>query len=641
MQTRLHLVSMPWADPNLPSIQTAVLKAYVDSVFGSRVKTSTYSAFASIPLRQTPTRYIDDFDRFQQFDEYPYFLICFRRFLHDGGPLRRVSINRLIARLNDHEENGRLTLRMLDDLERRSRHYVEEAIVPRLSRRCVNLVGFTLNYYQLYASIYCARHLGEAFPDYKYVFLFGGATVIYPKVAQVLRRFGIQGVCVIGEGERKLELIVGETLEAASDQYPQLVERLGALHEGIYDIQNNTLNLYEADTAALLDLQTPIEKLPLPNFDEYYTSLRKIFDDDSILAERKAETWMALEGTRGCFAKCDFCDVHTSWRGFRKNPAEQIVANVLALARKYRIQRIKFMDNVCDTWAERYAEILVKRGVQITSFMECRVHHSEDFWTKLSLSGVVEIQIGIEAFSPGLLRAMAKGTRARQNLLVQKWLKELRIESLSNLISHHPKSTLQHVRETRRILRLIPHLDRLNFSNLALLIGSPLDRRLDPEERRQLTERQWFQLPNSLNPYFVLTGEYEAPTEWYRKGVFKAWDELIEWENEFFQEISPEPFMSSTRCGPEEIIVSDGRYGEVKQHYLEGDTAQVYHLCHRGPTLAALIRDTELPPAAATKILSRLIEKKLLVELDGAYIALAVRPRDELIHNYHESVVSA
>ena len=53
MKIKLHLLSMPWADPELPSIQTSALKAYVDATFGNRVTTKTYSAFASIALKQT------------------------------------------------------------------------------------------------------------------------------------------------------------------------------------------------------------------------------------------------------------------------------------------------------------------------------------------------------------------------------------------------------------------------------------------------------------------------------------------------------------------------------------------------------------------------------------------------------------
>ena len=248
-----------------------------------------------------------------------------RRFLHHDARLRRVSIDRLIKKINTCEADEPLTLRELLQLELRTRRYIEDMIVPQLSRRGVNVVGFTLNYHQLYASIYCARYLQTRFSAYKYVFVFGGATVIYPKVAEVLKAVGLEGLCVIGEGERELELIVKEILATPSQRYSVLREQRAALHEGIYDIQRRTMNLYEQDPTALLNLQTAIDALPLPNFDEYYSSLSKVFTNRRLRAKYIAGTWLAAEGTRGCFAHCDFCDVHMSWAGFRKSTPERVV----------------------------------------------------------------------------------------------------------------------------------------------------------------------------------------------------------------------------------------------------------------------------------------------------------------------------
>ena len=291
------------------------------------------------------------------------------------------------------------------------------------------------------------------------------------------------------------------------------------------------------------------------------------------------------------------------------------------------------MDNVCDTWAERYAELLITRKVRIASSwnVECTILRPSG--PSCRYPALNSYKSASEAFSPGLLQAMNKGTRAKQNLLVQKWLKELGIESLSNLISHHPKATLQHVKETKQILRLIPHFERLNFSELALLLGTPLDKLLGAEDRRALQERQVFDLPKSLDRYFVFKGEYEPPAEWFGKGVSGAWDRLVEWEECFSRSRRESAFMLSTNYGSERILVRDGRSGKVKDHHLIGDAARIYDLCHQGPTMATLVRDTGLPAITIEKALSELISRKLLVELEGGYIALAVRPRDELIHN--------
>jgi|GEM_PF-3337401 len=642
MRCKLHLISMPWANPELPSIQIATLEAYVNATFGKKVPTQSYSAFTSICLKENRTGHANFFETFRDFEEYPYFLIYLRRFLNRDRRLRQISLPALLKKMNSSiaDIEAPLTLRKLAQLEHRTCRYIDETIVPKLSRRSVNVVGFTLNYYQLYASLFCARYLAERYPNYRYLFVFGGATVIYPKVAAVLKTLGVQGICVIGEGERKLELLLKEVLNTPAEDYPNLMGRLTALHDAIYDIQHQHLDLYQASRENLLNLQMPVNELPMPAFTEYYASLSKAFVSDRLHAQFKAESWLAMEGTRGCFAKCDFCDVHMSWSGFRKGTPERVVDDLLELTKKHRTGRVKFMDNVCDTWAEKYAELLIKRNIQIESFMECRVHHPEIFWTKLALSGVKMVQVGIEALSPTLIKAMRKGTSARQNLLVQKWLKELEIESLSNLITHHPKSTIADVRETKRVLQLIPHLDRLDFSNLALLIGTPLYRELRPDEIPALEERQPFTLPKSLDKYFVLKGEYEPPDRCFRKGVNEAWDELIAWEDKFFKAVGEQAFMSAMRYGVDTILIRDGRYGEVKEYHLYDARARIYNLSHQGSTLASLQSETDLPDQIIEKHLSWLIARKLLVKLDGFYISLALRPRDELIQNYHDKTAS-
>lgn len=635
MQTRLHLISMPWADPELPSIQTGVLKAYVDQTFEGRIPTWTYSAFASIVLEEKRRGRTSLYEALEEYEEYPYFVMYEQRYLQHDPAVRRASTENLLRRINASSDDARepLTRSTIAHLERRTRRYIREAIGPHLSRRALNVVGFTLNYFQLYASLYCVRALRELYPRHDFLFLFGGATVIYPKVAEVLERLGVEGICVIGEGERKLELILHEILATPAAGRARLHERVAALHEGIYDIQHRSVNLYEPNSPALLGPQLKVETLPLPDFDEYYASLRAAFKRDDQHRDFRAGTWLAMEGTRGCFAHCDFCDVHSSWSGFRRDSAERIAERALMMVHRYGSARIKYMDNVCDTWAEGYADALIKNRIRITCFMECRVHHPEVFWTKLSLSGVELIQVGIEALSPSLLRSMQKGTRAKQNLLVQKWLKELGIESLSNLITHHPKSTLEHVQETKSVIELIPHLDRLDFSNLALLINTPLDRRLDPEERRRLTERQPFALPKGLDRYFVRKGEYEPPDDWFEPGVYDAWDELIAWEKRL-RERCGEVFLENVHCGHDEIMVRDGRSGSLEEHLLVGDEARVYDACHEGAALEMLCRALDLAPERVQAIADSLIEKRILVKLEESFIALALRPRDELVRNY-------
>ena len=91
---------MPWANPEMPSIQNGVLKAYVDSVLGDRVQTFSYSAFATLLLEETSRGVVDHFAALDEYEEYPYFLMYLRRYLRDSPGAGKVSIERLLARVN-------------------------------------------------------------------------------------------------------------------------------------------------------------------------------------------------------------------------------------------------------------------------------------------------------------------------------------------------------------------------------------------------------------------------------------------------------------------------------------------------------------------------------------------------------------
>jgi hypothetical protein len=298
----------------------------------------------------------------------------------------------------------------------------------------------------------------------------------------------------------------------------------------------------------------------------------------------------------------------------------------------YRCDKVVFMDNVCDTWAEGYADALIERNGRVRAFMELRVHHPESFWAKLALCGVEDVQVGIESFVQELLTLMNKGTRAKDNLLVQKWLKELGIRSSSNLITHHPKSTTGHVRETKAILREIPHLDRLHLSNFALLLGSPIDRELIPEERRRLVERTGIDLPASVRGYFTLKGEYEPPDRMLDDDAMAAWSDLEVWERRFRRELPDEPSMTVSRLGDVALVI-DARTHQRKEFFLEGDSARVYELCHRGPTLAKLEKESGLGSASVQRVVTRFLDDGLLIAIGEHLVSLALRPRDELIRN--------
>lgn len=634
MKAVLHLVAMPWSNPHLPSPQLAALKAYVDMAIGGSFCSTTFSAFVNIVIEERNGRLKNYYTEYCAYGDYIYFLICFRRFLCKIGQFRRISLDKLLLSLNKSMEVNEksVTLATLNILEVRTRRYVDEILSRSLRKKALNIIGFTLSYAQLYASIYCTRYLQEKYPEFRYLFVFGGETVSLPKVAGALKRFDIKGLAVIGEGENKLEQIIRSCLIMPLVDINELIPKLARTITGIYEIQSELLNLYELDLNILHNQVHRMEDLPPPLFEEYFTTIRRSLNNKRIRMEFISDISLTFEGSRGCYyGKCDFCDIRRSWDGWRVASPEWIAERVMKLTERYHCPKVWFMDCSCDKWASKYAEILIDNGIRLEGLMELRAHHPESFWTKLNLAGINTVQVGIEAFAPNLLAAMQKGTTVSQNIRVLKWLKELGIVSCSNIVTHHPKSTLEDIRITKRILSQIVHFERLDISNLAVLLGSPIDTTLTTQERRNLVERHTCCWPKSLLPYFVTNNEFDLPPRLEDKTLMKAWDEFITWEKDLHNQSSESATMTQTRYGPKQLVILDNRFNESRQLWLEGDSAVVYDTCHRGATFKDLHETTGYSETFLCNELDHLIKAKLLLEIDGWFLALALRPRDELI----------
>ena len=101
-----------------------------------------------------------------------------------------------------------LTLPLLSGLERATRRFLDRQVAPRLIARGLNLVGFTLNFPQVYASVYAAVHLRHGFRIGISCSSMAAASLSLPAVYSLLTDLGIPGVVVVGEGEKKLERLV-------------------------------------------------------------------------------------------------------------------------------------------------------------------------------------------------------------------------------------------------------------------------------------------------------------------------------------------------------------------------------------------------------------------------------------------------
>ena len=637
MIAQISLISMPWAMPYSPCIQLGLLKSHMDSVFGDRIQTRCHSAHLGIRfLSPEATASAMPWDE----HAYMFLVLAERDSRKPWGPMRLSSP--LAAALKELTASkpaaGRLTQKNLRELSLVTKAYLDTEVAPHLSANGVNVIGFTVVYDQIYASIFAADYLRKRFPDFKLLFLFGGYSVTIPKVAEIFHNLRVPGLFVIGEGERKLELIVRTLMEIPEEDFSDAPERIEAQVPGVLRITPMT-QLFERKVECFSSQFSSIKEVPLPDYHEYFETLRKASADDEFRLSFLKQCQLPIEGSRGCFATCDFCGLNSTWTGFRAAPAHRVVSQAEELTTRHPGPGIFFVDNVCDTWAERYSDQLLERGLRYEAFMELRAHHPEFFWTKLALAGVNDIQIGVETFSPGLLTKMGKGTRVFQNIAVQKYLKELGVKSCSNLIFWHPRSTLSDVAETRRALEQLSHLDELSTIKFVLVAGSPLYYSLPLNERQRLRPALKESIPAAVREYAFRFGHIPPRGMTLDRETDIAWRELDKWYEDLKAQCRVRPHeLSVTRIGPDRLRVLDSRSGELQEHVLTGTDASIHDFCHTARKKEHIEAGTGLTAARVREGLARLMERKLLYDSEDYYISLALRPRDELIQRYYQNL---
>lgn len=634
MAISTHLIAMPWQNHGMPSIQLGVLKSYVDRACGDFAACSNHSAHLAIPARIYAAA--ETFG-LQHYGEYPYLLLCLKEFLTRGRMARGGEVwKQALSGINGKKKVNRpLTRRDLSLLARHTREFLVEEVVPSLSSESLNVIGFTLNFDQVYASLFAAKTILRHAPDKKILFLFGGSNAAYPRVAKVVGRFGLPALGVLGEGEAKLAAILRLAHENENLDARRISALCAGMIPGTYDLSPSDPK-FPSDRRGLFSSQLKdLREVPVPDYEEYFekleTAVLPVWMGTGMLTERTMS--LPMEGTRGCFAKCDFCNLNTSWDGFRKIEAEDIIEKVGSLLDRYPARYVFFTDNVCDTWAEDYADFLLKNGTRIPAFMEMRAHHLEAYWTKLALSGVNNVQVGIESVAPGLLKAMSKGTQVYQNLVAQKHLCELGILSDSNLITHHPKSTLEDVRVTREIVEQIPHFRNFHLSPFVLSYESPLYRELSEEEKESLSSHQWIRLPKPWDKFLIPQFEFKMPRSRLDPQVMRAWDGFNRWYKRHVSKIDDDVTMTVRRDLNGRVIIEDKRFDREDTFELNEDESRIYDLCHRGPTLEFLFANSGLGKEKTLNILSAMIREKIVLAVEGHFIALAMRPREELIVN--------
>jgi ribosomal peptide maturation radical SAM protein 1 len=493
-------------------------------------------------------------------------------------------------------------------------------LVPRYIRECTGevltlkpkLVGFSTSYYQNCSSLSLAREIKK---KSSIPIIFGGSNCEGEMGFALLSCFPeIDYVCS-GDGDNAFIEFVKNFIK--EKEMPKL--------NGI---------LTKCSTPLEVNLTDPVmnlNKLPFPDFDDYFETIR-----DSSLTQ--SDIKIGIETSRGCWwgelSQCTFCGLNGSTMKYRSKLSERIIDEIEHLTEKYNIRAFQFVDNILDPkYFQHLFPKMINKKMNLWMFYETKANLSKEDLVCMKKAGVQAIQPGIESLSDIVLNIMQKGTTMLQNIYLLKLCKEINIWPYWNIIVGFPGEPIE---EYYRMSQLVPILFHLHppefFSKFRLSRYSPYFQEAD---RYGITDIQPLPMYRMIYPFDQDTIRklvYFFEHDYSDKRI------VSEYTNDLKKRINEWKYLWQEREIPilnlafakDMIIIRDTRPCSIQQTFIiTSEEAKVYNICEQPQRLDTVYRRmsemySDITYNDVISMLQNFCKNKIMLENEGQYMSLAI-----------------
>jgi len=502
---KVLLIAMPFAGTAIPSVQLAILEAYLN---GHGVDITTKHLYLKAAEHYGIINYNHLINR--PSDSYTAQMIYSRYVFPDhwnkNENLFREYFNRILSESEEMQQNFSFE------------KYVEKTeqfynwTLNNINWRKYDIIGFTLNYGQFLPSLAIAKKIKTSFPDKKTI--FGGSRTVYELGKRVLKSFDYVDYIVSGDGEEALFSLASK--DDNLNSIPNLTFR-----KNDQIIENRTNSMIN------------INSLPFLNFDSFFENLNNTSDDVKQYFYYYGR--LPVEISRGCWwNKCTFCNHNIQYKTWREKNYNKIIDEVEFLSNKYKMLDFHLNGNNLIRKDFRLLIDGLKSLEKDFSFIvEIRADQLKSYdYRSLKEAGFTIIQTGIESFSQNYLKKMDKGVRVIDNIAALKFCKENGIWNSYNIIVNYPNEEKIDFEETKKNIEHIKYyLDPPNVNNLLIGYGSPI---FNNPEDFNIESYEYTKIDKLIFPEEYLTGGFCFFYDFKRKKQIPTndWITLIdEWRS--------------------------------------------------------------------------------------------------------------
>ena len=592
---RVALVAAPWPIFNRPSIQLAALRGFLEREGHFQV------ALHHPYLQVARTIGIELYGPIAQSGWAGEALFAALLFPEKQAEARRLFGKSLAKAIRPRPDFDRLLAALQECLD----HWREG-----LDLEGCRLIGFSVCFHQLLASLYLARRIKTTCPDLPVV--FGGSSCTGAAGVSLAENFAEIDFVIDGEGEEPL-LALCRYLGGEHDRLPAQVHQARGEGKG-------------QRLSALPLAQTEFSGLPYPDYTPYIKEMTTTFAEQAFIPV------LPVEFSRGCWwNRCTFCNLNLQWQDYRAKSATRMAAEVFTLAARHQSLQFTFTDNALPPKeAENFFREMAASGMDLDFFAELRAITLPQRLRGYRDGGLHTVQVGIEALSNSLLKKMGKGQTVMQCVAMIKMCSEIGIELEGNLLTDFPGTSEKEIETTLTNLDFLLPFKPLQTASFFLGLGSPIQCRPgDFSIKAVLPHRKNRQLfPASLlRSLTLLINGYRGDRFRQQKLWQPVRAKVKGWER-FHQQ------RRGSRHSP--LHFEDGRdfllirqelpEGSPLRHRLRGASRAIYLYCHRPRRIEAILRHCPgVSERALRDFLTMMHQKRLMFVENDLALALAIR----------------